>query len=229
MPHELKIPFTKYHLDRFLVLLIAIVSLFTIRPFLEGLIGITLLLDIFFTFILISGAYAVSERKRSFMIAVILLTPALLAHWVTYIVSIPFTNFVILVFETFFFTFITIIILSYLFRAKEITGNVIIAAVCGYFLIGLVWALIFSIIENALPGSFQMSEEEGAIVSDLSYFSFVTLTTLGYGDVTPSSIPARSLALLEAVMGQLYVAILIARLVGIHISQSMERKNKNKP
>ena len=228
MVEEIKIPFTKYRVDRFVVLLIAIVSLFAIRPFLKGLLGITLLLDIFFTIILLSGAYAVSQRKTSFIVATILLLPALIAHWITYLISIPFSTFVVLVFEALFFSFVTITILVYLFRAEEITGDVIVAAICVYFLIGLVWALVFSILESVQPGSFQISETEGAVVSDLSYFSFVTLTTLGYGDVTPSSMPARSLALLESVMGQLYVAILVARLVGIHISQSMSKKAKKK-
>lgn len=226
MAQELKIPLTNKRVDRFLVLLIAIVSLFVIRPFLTGIIGITLLIDVFFTLILVSGAYTVSQKKTSFTIATVLLLPALVAHWITYIVSIPFTNFVILVFETLFFVYITITLLAYLFRAEEITGSVITAAVCAYFLIGLVWSLIYSILESVQPGSFQISEIEGAILSDLTYFSFVTLTTLGYGDITPSSPPARSLALLEAAMGLLYVAILIARLVGIHISQSMEKKTK---
>lgn len=60
-------------------------------------------------------------------------------------------------------------------------------------------------------------------LSGFSYYSFVTITTLGYGDVTPVSTQARSLALLEAVLGQLYIAILIARLVGSHLAQSLRR------
>jgi voltage-gated potassium channel len=59
-------------------------------------------------------------------------------------------------------------------------------------------------------------------LSHFSYYSFVTLTTLGYGDITPLTPVARSLSLLEAITGQLYIAILIARLVGIHIAQSMK-------
>ena len=226
MAEEIYIPFTRIRADRFLVLLIAIVSLFAIRPFLKGIIGITLLMDIFFTIILLSGAYAVSQKKTAFIIATILLLPALVAHWVNYFISIPYSNFVFLIFETLFFTFVTVTILSYLFRAEEITSDVIIAAICAYFLLGLIWALIFSIIESVQPGSFQISEDEESVVSILFYFSFVTLTTLGYGDVTPISTSARSLALLESIMGQLYLAILIARLVGIHISQSMSKKTK---
>lgn len=73
--------------------------------------------------------------------------------------------------------------------------------------------------ETFQPGSFQMPQ--GTInQATFTYYSYVTLTTLGYGDITPISTPARSLALLEAMMGQLYLAVLIARLVGIHIAQS---------
>jgi voltage-gated potassium channel Kch len=62
--------------------------------------------------------------------------------------------------------------------------------------------------------------------SDFTYYSYVTLTTLGYGDIIPISTSARSLALLEAMMGQLYLAVLVARLVGLHISQSMMKKSR---
>ena len=90
MVEEIYIPFTGIRADRFLVLLIAIISLFALRPFLQGIIGITLVMDIFFTIILLSGAYAVSQRKKTFIVATILLLPALVAHWITY-----FFNFVV--------------------------------------------------------------------------------------------------------------------------------------
>lgn len=99
-------------------------------------------------------------------------------------------------------------------------------AICVYFMIGLLWALIFSTLELLQPGSFQMPQGQGTELSHFSYYSYVTLTTLGYGDITPISPPARSLALLEAIMGPLYIAVLIARLVGIHIVQSGEKPYK---
>ena len=98
----------------------------------------------------------------------------------------------------------------------------IMGAICVYFLIGLIWADVFFILETLQPGSFQIPPEQVGQAT-LDYFSYVTLTTLGYGDITPISAPARSLSLLEAMMGQLYLAVLIARLVGIHIAQSHDK------
>jgi hypothetical protein len=96
------------------------------------------------------------------------------------------------------------------------------------------WADVFSVLETVQPGSFSSvgaaldtaSTVESARlqVAQFSYFSFVTLTTLGYGDITPLSRPARNLAALEAVFGQLYLAVLVARLV----SQQGTTKSKSK-
>ena len=111
------------------------------------------------------------------------------------------------------------IIVHHLFTEDKITGDMIMGAICAYFLMGLVWSFAYSTLEFFQPGSFQMPQ--GTInQATFTYYSYVTLTTLGYGDITPISTPARSLALLEAMMGQLYLAVLIARLVGIHIAQS---------
>jgi hypothetical protein len=96
-------------------------------------------------------------------------------------------------------------------------------AICVYFLVGIVWALLYSTLEFFQPGSFQMPQgtvNQATSQATFTYYSYVTLTTLGYGEITPISGPARSFALLEAMMGQLYLAVLIARLVGIHIAQS---------
>jgi len=127
-----------------------------------------------------------------------------------------------------FLAYTATIILAHLFAEDEITSDVIMGAICVYFLIGLIWAFVFSTLEMLQPGSFQMPQGTGTELSNFSYYSYVTLTTLGYGDITPISAPARSLALLEAIMGQLYIAILIARLVGIHISQSRFRQQPDK-
>jgi hypothetical protein len=110
-------------------------------------------------------------------------------------------------------------ILFHLFREDRITSDLIMGAICVYFLVGIVWALLYSTLEFFQPGSFQMPQ--GTVSqATFTYYSYVTLTTLGYGEITPISGPARSFALLEAMMGQLYLAVLIARLVGIHIAQS---------
>ena len=106
------------------------------------------------------------------------------------------------------------------------TADTIFGAVAVYLLYGVAMALMFQFVNNVAPGSVISSVGEAYSLterhdqfSEFLYFSFVTLTSVGYGDLTPISAPARSLAMLEGVIGQLYLAILIARLVGIHVAQ----------
>ncbi len=93
-----------------------------------------------------------------------------------------------------------------------------------YLLIGLIWGHLYVVLDGMWPGSLafatpSLSEESklGACV----YFSYVTLTTLGYGDIQPVTAQARSLALSEAVLRQLYLAALVARIVGIHVASGL--------
>jgi hypothetical protein len=110
------------------------------------------------------------------------------------------------------------------FQSGRIDTNRILGAVCIYFLLGLIWALVYSIIEVCSPNSFNIPDYVALgvrqqMVCDMIYFSNVTLTTLGYGDVLPLSNLTRTLANLEAMAGQLYIAIVIARMVGVQVTQ----------
>jgi len=102
----------------------------------------------------------------------------------------------------------------------QVTGDKIQGAIAAYILIGMVWATLYVLIDRLHPGSFTDSARGNAVgdveAEDLLYFSFVTLTTTGYGDVAPLSAHARSLAILEQLAGTFYIAILIARLTGLY-------------
>lgn len=108
----------------------------------------------------------------------------------------------------------------------RITTNKLIGSVCIYLLLGLIWGLIYIFIAEVSPDAFKGL----TLSSDLSstweyiYYSFVTLTTLGYGDISPVNAYARVLAYLEAIAGQLYIAILVASLVGAHIVDQQNNK-----
>ncbi len=219
-------PFTQVRVGRFLFLLISILLMFVVRPFLEGQIGIGILLEIFFSLILLSGVYAVSQKTHQVVIGLALASPALVMRWLTHLVKSPVFSLVGNGFMILFFLYVVIVFLSYLFKEDEVTADVIMAAVCGYVFIGLMWAFVFSVLEALQPGSFRLGEGQSEDIRNFTYYSFVTQTTLGYGDITPLTAPARSLSLLEAIVGQLYLAVLIARLVGIHISQSSIRKSR---
>ena len=210
---------------KFLFLLTSILSLLILVPIFQGFIGIRVLMNIFLTAILISGIYAVSKKKTIPIIATLLALPMLASIWSIYFVK---THLLLLIGDCFgiiFVAFIVIIILSYIFKEREVTSNVIYGSIVVYLLIAIMWAFVYSVLETIHPGSFATGEGQIEAGRRLYiYYSFVTITTLGYGDITPTTDLANSFSFLEAVTGQLYIAILIARLVGIHIAQSMNRK-----
>ena len=221
MSEEIKIPFTQIRIGRFYLLLISITLTLALRPFLEGFIGIRLLMDIFITAILMSGLYAASRKRHLFYVGLLIAFPALAVHWSSYFVEVPSSFIVGEVFGALFFTFLVVLILHYLSKEKKITTDVIAGAICGYLLIGLMWANFYSVLEALQPGSFQVPEHLSTDLSYFTYYSYVTLTTLGFGDIIPMTNQARSLSVLESVTGPIYLAVTVARLVGIGISQSM--------
>jgi len=126
-----------------------------------------------------------------------------------------------------FFVFLIWNLLHDLNTGNRSTSERIFGAMCAYVFIGLLFALVFSHLEYRDPGSFYISNDllaenvakESSQLNVFTYFSFVTMTTLGYGDVTPISEHARTLAWLEALIGQLYLAVMVAGFVAIHISE----------
>jgi hypothetical protein len=215
---------------RFILLLSSVVILFVLHPFVPGeVIGIRVI-DIFFIIILLSGLHAVSDRKSLLYIAFLSAITAFSSGVLILFIKNPailltmYTSFII------FFLIVTLAILSHLLRAERVTGEIIFGSICVYLIIGLIWAMIYSVIEIIKPGSFYSSIEvfgtsgsellSRASVKVLIYYSFTTMTTLGYGDIVPLTPPARMFSTLEAVVGQIYLAVLIARLVGLHIVQS---------
>jgi voltage-gated potassium channel len=128
----------------------------------------------------------------------------------------------------------TIALLTFLFLAtgtamkqiatgNNISANRIVGAICVYLMLGVIWALSYELMEATIPGSFGGLTESAQSSSsglDWVYFSFVTLTTLGYGDVLPLTDFARTLAYFEAIVGQFYLAVLVAGLVGAYLSEN---------
>ncbi|RJP88142.1 MAG: two pore domain potassium channel family protein [Desulfobacteraceae bacterium] len=220
MTKEVHIPFTRIRIGRFLFLLISILLVILVRPFLEDFVGIKFLMDLFFSLILISGVYAVSRKKNTFLISLIFAFPAFFMQWSSYIVTFPGSLFIGKLFGILFYLFLIAVMIDYLFKEEEITADMIIGAICVYMLIGAMWSSIFTMLEIAHPGSFRIPDSAVSERSHFFYYSFVTLTTLGYGDITPVTSAARSFSIVEAIIGQLYIAILVSRLVGVHIAQT---------
>ena len=105
-------------------------------------------------------------------------------------------------------------------RAGRVDANHVFAALDTYLLVGLIFGVGYSLLDGVWPDSFAAPLESDLDLAGGVYFSFVTLATLGYGDVVPISNIARGIAILEAVAGQLYLAVLVARLVSLYSQQS---------
>ncbi len=212
--------------DRFLFLLVSILLLLALQPFLVGFVGLSKLLNIFLSAVLISAVYAVSMKKQTAIVGFLLAVPMFLGMWSHQFVSMPRLHLLSLAFGILFLGYIVIHILGYIFCAEQISRDVIYGALVVYLLLGILWSFSYTLLEGLQPGSFNIPVGQTGEMRELFfYYSFITLTTLGYGDITPLSAPANSLSLLEAVVGQLYLAVLVARLVGVHIAQAMDNKS----
>ncbi len=187
-------------------------TLFVLAPLLSGRIITPIILKIAFALILISGALVVTTwtSVRLLAIVVALMSVALnlfgllsekTAQTLDTLLSVgTLTAFAMLMGRNFL-------------SRRRVQAHRIAGAVTIYLLIGLIWARLYQLLDLLNPGSFRFPEGEGLHAAGLTYFSFVTLSTLGYGDITPINIIARDLTVLEAVMGQLYLVIIISWLV----------------
>ncbi len=112
---------------------------------------------------------------------------------------------------------------------NDISLNRIVGAVCVYLLLGVMWSIAYNVLEYLQPDSFKGLTElvSPAWNPDWIYFSFVTITTLGYGDITPITQTARSLVVAEAIVGQFYIAVLVAGLVSAYISSKRDSNDRD--
>ena len=177
--------------------------------------------DVFFTTLLLSGVVAFSHRRWLAIAISVIGLVVLSLRWTSYGEGkgelLLWDNLLSML----LLAILTGLVLEHVFREGPITADRIRGAVAAYLLLGLVWAFAYALVEHYLPGGMKMEHGFGDPhhrMQDFAYFSFVTLTTVGYGDITPVHPAARMLAIGEALVGQLYPAILIGRLVSLQIS-----------
>lgn len=180
------------------------------------------LLDISFSLIVVSGVIAVSNHRLTAVLAGVLAVTTLVLHWGHWAVESTLTMQIVdaLASLTMLGTLAGIVLIQS-FREGPITLHRVQGSICAYVLIGVMFGIAYRIVHLVVPNAFSFpANPSGYAISmpvELTYFSFVTLTTVGYGDITALHPAARSLATLEALIGQLFPAILIARLVSLEI------------
>ena len=189
---------------------ILVVFLFVLPPLVvEQGRGRGVVTDLGFTALLLAGVAALSSRPavRAALIATVVAATAV--RWGPFGAQATSAAGLVSV------AAMALVVLAQTFRAGPVNFHRIQGAVAAYLLLGLAWALAYELVSLLAAGAFSFAGFGGPERPDFVYFSFVTLTTVGYGDVTPVHPVARSLAVAEALTGQLYPAILLARLVSL--------------
>jgi hypothetical protein len=222
---------------KFLVLLLTLCGLMVLYPLLHATFAERLSWDVFFTGLALVAFFVIFTERHLKLPAVLLGAPTVAGIWIGYHVpGVPRLPAVVAfhLVAALFFAFTVGAILRHIYQAKSISLDSIYGAFCGYMLVGLAFGHLYCVIESVWPGSYQINVEiaaappgEDRVFFLLSYFSLVTLTTLGYGDVTPASHGARGLAVVEAILGQFYIAVLIGELIGKRVAAALaERPSK---
>lgn len=196
--------------------------LFLLLPGIAGP-NLSTLLPFMFSVVLISSLYLVARDRRQLIIGCLLALPPLLTNFDLGFMEDTLRTQLNLGLQVIFLVYVCRHLFAYLLAARQVQASVIYGALCLYLIIGFIWAFIFTLLESLDPGAIGVAGESinNFHFVELLYFSFVTITTLGYGDISPVSQLAQSFAVIEAVTGQIYLAVIIARLVGMQISDGM--------
>ncbi len=203
---------------RFTTLLLALVLLIFIAPFFIGSDWGAWFISSFLALVLIAIIFLTLEKRYLIPYAILFALIVEAINISSLVTDIVWLSVIYLPLSMLFFSFAIVLIVKHVFRQREITLDLIFAALCVYLLLALVYASAFELIELLSPGSFIFNNAHDAATTpvssfNLAYFSFTTLTTVGFGDIIATSIYAKSIVILEEITGVLYLAVLVSRLV----------------
>ena len=218
---------------KYLILLIVLVGALIVQSLHPTLATTPAVLNVLQTITVVAVFLGVFEQRRTRVVALWLGIVTAVVGWSEYVLPssyYPVASAVEHSLRMAFLGFATLVILGDIFKKKLVRADEVLGAACGYLLAGIAWSNLFQVCEIVYPGSFSVST---AIIGQLAtpqeraavfnYFSFATLTTTGYGDITPLRGPATAFAMLETIFGQFYIAVLVAQLVGIRLAQIGQR------
>jgi len=177
--------------------------------------------DVFFSVVVVSGVMAVAGRRVP-VVTILLALVTIAVRWAHLGLATPRLAIIDGVFSAVMVAILAVLILAQVFRAGPVTVHRIEGAVAVYLLIGVLWGTAYRVVAILEPAAFMTSFGPLSDAASLYYFSFVTLTTVGFGDIIPVTQAARGLTMVQALTGQLYPAILIARLVSLQILSSQQ-------
>ena len=171
----------------------------------------------------LTSFYALIADRNRALIIVFLAAPFVILDGMSMFFAHRYLLIAAISFGTILYFYITVLLVNNLLSYRVVTADLIYCAIAAYLMIGIMWTGIYMVLEGIYPGSFSGISETG----DLLYFSFVILTTAGLGDITPQSIISKRLAVFEAAMGCIYLAVIIAMIVGRYMSMEERQDSKS--
>ena len=203
--------------QRCLLLFWALIALLVALPFLAETPHGQVILAVVNVIVLLTAVAAVGRTWLSFFIAVIMILPALVFRFLALESGLSGHLALTWGFSAAFYIFVLANLLHYVLRRDLMTSDKLYGAVAAYILVAILWANLHGMTQYFYPGAYVLGGTPQAFgMPELIYFSFTTLATVGYGDITPALIQSRYLTVLEMIVGVMFVAILIARLTGVY-------------
>jgi hypothetical protein len=214
---------------RYLVLLETLLLVMVVQPISLGFSTPPQLFDAFLVLVTVALLLSFCPDKNRRLVAIAFGIPVCLLSLGSHLLADQPKNTAVLIghcLAVLFYFWAAALIVASLFRRQALSLDSVFGAICGYLLLGMAWGVLYSMLDTVWPMSFEVGsrlaeqvQAEHSRVPLFTYYSFIILTTVGYGDVTPLSAPARTCAWLEALTGQFYLAVLVAGLVGALLSK----------
>lgn len=205
--------------SKFLWLLIALVTLLFIYPLVENHHLESWIVMALGLFVLLAALWSVADNKRTLLIGALVGVPTVAFNW-SPLWGNTTLRIVALTFGLCFYIYINYHLIKSVLRAPKVTGDIVAGSIAVYLLLGITWAAFYTGVDYLVPNSFNvidpLNPKDDLTRPDFLYFSFTTLSTLGYGDILPIKPVARTFAYMEAMVGVVYVAVFVGRIVALH-------------
>ena len=221
---------TIWHSFGYSGVLLSYVAVFTLLPLLQGYEISEYIVRILFTSTLLFSIYSVANHRVVLWVAAFLALPQLIVDWGFYFDQSQTAQIFKIISLASFYSYVIFFFARHIFTSPVVRANTVLGAICVYLFIGTIWGSLYTLVEYLAPGSFtglpptihttEATQIESQFLN-LFYYSYITLTTLGYGNIYPSTYLANSLSSAEAIMGQLYLTVLIARLIAQYKAESI--------
>jgi hypothetical protein len=205
-------------------LLVVLVLMVIAAPFIEQIPGGDLIEAGLITLVFLAAVLAVGGRGKALVWAIVLVIPALVGKWANHLRPDLMPREIFMGGGLLFVLYVVVSLLGFILRAPRVNSEILCAGIATYLMLGWLWAIAYTLVARLVPDSFVFTAGADSIRSmerfRSLYFSYATLTTVGYGDIIPVSALARMLAMLEAIAGMFYMTLMIARLVTLYYSKS---------